>query len=89
MGLEFEVRHEAEAARFIATVDALECQLQYRLDCNTMTITHTWVPPQLSGRGIAAELTRQALLTARAQGWQVAAECSYAQRYLERHPYTV
>lgn len=84
--MNIEIRHQPESQRFIADVDGHECRIEYRLADDVMTITHTLVPAAVGGRGIAAELTRFALATARAKGWQVAAECSYAQRYLERHP---
>jgi predicted GNAT family acetyltransferase len=51
-----------------------------------MTITHTLVPEAIGGRGVAADLTRAALETARANGWKVVPMCSYAVTYLRRHP---
>lgn len=84
--MSIEVRHQPESQRFVADVDGYECGLEYRLADGVMIITHTLVPAAVGGRGIAAELTRFALATARANAWRVAAECSYAVRYLERHP---
>jgi predicted GNAT family acetyltransferase len=40
----------------------------------------------VGGRGIAAELTKFALDTARANGWKVRPLCSYAEVYMRRHP---
>ncbi|MEN4921167.1 GNAT family N-acetyltransferase [Achromobacter spanius] len=73
-------------SRFTATVDGVLCVLDYQLQDGVMAITHTGVPSQVGGRGIAAELTRQALLTARANGWKVRPFCSYAAVYMRRHP---
>jgi predicted GNAT family acetyltransferase len=50
-----------------------------------MVIFSTRVPAEVGGRGIAAELTRVALETARAQGWRVEPLCPYVAAYINRH----
>jgi predicted GNAT family acetyltransferase len=50
-----------------------------------MTITHTGVPGELGGRGLAAEITKFALDHARSQGWTVIAQCSYVAVYIKKH----
>lgn len=80
------ITHNTDNHRFEWSEGALTSVLEYRLDAGIMTITHTGVPPALSGRGIAADLTRTALDVARGQGWRVQPVCSYAARYIERHP---
>lgn len=82
----YEISHDEEAHRFGTTVDGCACELDYRLANRVMTITHTGVPPHLEGQGIAAEMTRVALETARARGWKVVAGCSYAAGYMRKHP---
>jgi predicted GNAT family acetyltransferase len=84
MGL--DIRHLAVAHRFETTVDGHVCELDYNLHGQVMTITHTGVPEQVGGRGIASELVRTALDTARREGWKVVPACSYAQVWMERHP---
>lgn len=84
MGL--EVRHLAAAHRFEIMVDGHVCELDYSLQGQVMTITHTGVPEQVGGRGIAGELVRAALEAARREGWKVVPACSYAQVWMERHP---
>jgi len=80
------VRHDAERRRFETTVDGHDCEIDYRLNGKVMTITHTGVPAPVGGRGIAAEMTRFALETARTNGWKVVPACSYAAAYMQRHP---
>lgn len=80
------IEHEAGLSRFATTVDSHLCVLEYVLADNVMTITHTRVPPEVGGRGIAAELTRIALDTARHHQWRVVPQCSYAAVYIKRHP---
>ena len=42
-----EIRHNAAARRFEATVDNLLCRCDYRMHGGTMMLVHTEVPPQL------------------------------------------
>lgn len=81
-----EVRHDATAQRFQVVVDGHRCILEYRLAHGVMTITHTGVPPEVGGRGIAGELVAAAFATARAEGWKVKPACSYAAGWAPRHP---
>lgn len=80
------IQHDGTARRFGVVVEGHACELTYRLAQQVMTITHTWVPEPVAGRGIAAQLTRAALDLARAQGWKVIPACSYARVYIARHP---
>ncbi|ARP85881.1 GNAT family N-acetyltransferase [Bordetella genomosp. 9] len=84
--MDISVTHDAQSHRFTAVVDQHECELDYSIRDNVMTILHTGVPSAVGGRGIAAELTRSALEYARAQGWKVVPLCSYAAVYFRRHP---
>lgn len=81
-----DIRHERAAGRFETRVEGALCVLDYRLADGLMTITHTGVPPQVEGRGIASALTQAAMETARAEGWKVVPACSYAAAWLRRHP---
>jgi predicted GNAT family acetyltransferase len=80
------IDHDRDARRFETTVDGALCELDYQLADGVMTITHTGVPPQVGGRGLAAALVESALTTARAEGWKVVPACSYADAWMRRHP---
>jgi len=80
------INHDPAAHRFTASVDNHLAVLDYTVDAQVMSITHTHVPPAIEGRGIAAELMRAAVSTAQAQGWTLNPVCSYAAAYLNRHP---
>lgn len=61
--------------------------LEYRLrDNNRLVLTHTGVPAQMEGKGIAALLARTALDYAREHHMRVVPLCSFVQAYLQRHP---
>ena len=82
------IGHEPMQGRFVARVDAMDCEVGYRLEGDVMVIFHTRVPPPLEGRGIAAQLVAAALAYARDAGWQVRPTCSYVRAYIRRHPVT-
>lgn len=79
----------AGRGRFEALVEGHACVVDYTLAAGVMTITHTGVAPALEGRGIAAALTQAALAHASDAGWKVRPLCSYADRYMQRHPETL
>lgn len=86
-----DVIHDSRASRFHVDVDGHRGELDYTLHDGgprggVMTITHTGVPPAIGGRGVAAELTRVALDTARREGWKVIPACPYAAAFIRRHP---
>ena len=52
---------------------------------STLAFNHTFVPPELRGRNVAAILTRYALEDARRQGKKVVPQCSYVATFMERN----
>jgi uncharacterized protein len=59
---------------------------KYRLAPGTVLITHTEVPRELRGRGIASTLVKGALTLIRTEGLKVAARCGFVAAYLDKHP---
>lgn len=81
-----QTRHDAAAHRFTITVDGIDGMLEYRNDGAVMDITHTVVPSEIGGRGIAGQLVKAAFEHARDQEWKVRTTCSYAATWAKRHP---
>jgi hypothetical protein len=80
-----EVVHHAAAHRYELTVDGHLSVCEYELAAGRMIFTHTVVPPELRGRGIAEQLVRAALADARAAGRPVVPACSYVAKFIGRH----
>ena len=83
---EIMVRHNEGENRFEAEVDGRLGVADYDLRGTEMIMTHTFVPPELRGRGIAAKLVRSALEHARSERLKVVPACSYVAAYFKRHP---
>lgn len=79
------VQHNAAASRYEVKVDGHLSVAEYKLDGLRMIFTHTAVPPELRGRGVAEILVRAALADARTAGRRVVPQCSYVTRFIERH----
>jgi predicted GNAT family acetyltransferase len=80
------IGHDPAGHRFSTVVDGHEGFLEYELGAGVLVITHTVVPPEIGGRGIAGALVEAALAHARAEGLEVVPRCEYAAGYLRRHP---
>ncbi len=79
-------RHEPGQHRFVVSVDDTDGVLDYLSQDRLMVITHTEVPAVIGGRGVAGQLVRAAFEHARALGWSVRPDCSYAAAWVQRHP---
>ena len=82
---EITVTHNPPASRYETTVDGHLSVAEYELAGEVMTFTHTLVPGELRGRGIAEKLVRAALADAGAAGRKVVPQCSYVAKFMERH----
>lgn len=79
------ITHNQAKSRFEYTEQEMLCVLDYVLHDNLAVFTHTGVPPALGGRGIAADLVRFGLDTARSLGWKIRPDCSYVAAFIERN----
>ncbi len=49
-------------------------------------VDHTLVPPEIGGRGIAAQLVEALISDAREQDFKIIPQCSYVAAAFRRHP---
>jgi uncharacterized protein len=86
MSTDVAVRHNPAAHRYEADLDGHLAVAEYALAGGRQVFTHTFVPPELRGRGVAEKLVRTALEEARLAGRQVVPQCSYVAAFIRRHP---
>lgn len=80
------IEHDSQKAVFQTTVDGYTAHLNYRVADGALDVRHTVVPSEIGGRGIASSLVKAAYDYARNHGLTPVATCSYAVKWLERHP---
>jgi len=82
-----EIIHDEKRRRFFVTLENEECFVSYSKPSeNIMDLEHTIVPRILSGRGIAAELVKNALDYAEKNNFKIYDSCSYVTAYIKKHP---
>ncbi|HEX2059482.1 MAG TPA: GNAT family N-acetyltransferase [Thermoanaerobaculia bacterium] len=83
----YDITNNEQASQFETTVDGITAYAAYELeDPGRIVFTHTVVPEQLSGRGIANQIVKHALEHARSRGLTVVPQCSFVASYVKRHP---
>lgn len=87
-GLVAEVRKDADRERYEAfsAVGDVIGVLEYETHDGLIVLTHTRVPAELAGQGIASDLVRAGLDDIRQSGAQIVVFCSYIRLWLEKHP---
>jgi len=88
MNIDFDnivVENNPAARRYQAQVGEYLAVAEYRLDGETITFTHTQVPKELEGHGIANKLAYAALDDARARNLTVVPLCPFIASYIRRH----
>lgn len=85
-GSKSTVTHDPMAQCFELVVDGHRSELTYVLEGERVAFNHTFVPPELRGRGIAEQLVRPALGWVRREKLRVVPQCSYVATFIARHP---
>jgi len=84
--MDITIKHDQKNQKFVTTVDNSECYLNYNLPRkNVIDFYFTYVPGDLRGRGIAAQLVEEGLKFAEKNSLQVIPSCSYVNIYIHRH----
>lgn len=79
--------HNEAARRFELALSGTTAYIDYEIKGDDrLAFTHTVVPEELQGQGVAARLTEGALRWCREAGKQVLPVCSYTVVYFKRHP---
>lgn len=73
-------------SRFELAVDGRTAFAAYTIDGEVITFTHTVVPPELEGQGIASKLIGHALNDVKARGLKVIPQCPFVAAYIRKHP---
>ncbi len=84
--MDYPIVHNPSKSQFELTIEGKNAVVDYFLSNDTMTITHTYVPHALEGRGIGSALAGYVLDYAKKNGLKIIPACSFIRVYLDRHP---
>ncbi|GAA3395878.1 GNAT family N-acetyltransferase [Cryptosporangium minutisporangium] len=83
---ELAITDAPDESRYEANLDGtLAGVVEYQLDGDVIMFTHTGVPSEFEGRGIASQLARYVLDDARRRGLEVLPRCPYISGWIARH----
>lgn len=80
-----KVKHNPGENRFEADVDGGTAIVEYGVRGEEITFTHTEVPKEAAGQGVAQALVRDALEYARDKKLTVIPECEYVATFVKRN----
>lgn len=81
-----DVQHDEAEGKYYAVIEGREAVCEYGpAGEGKLNFFHTYVPPELRGRGIADELVQHALDDVIARGYKVVPSCWFVRAYIERH----
>jgi uncharacterized protein len=81
-----DVHIDHEPGRFVARIGDAEAFVTYEREDDVLDVQHTYTPPALRGRDIAARLTEAVFAYARAEGLKIIPTCPYTAAWVARHP---
>jgi uncharacterized protein len=83
----YDIRNNEAQSQFETTVDGHTGYASYDLEePDRIVFTHTIVPGEIEGRGVAAAVVKHGLEHARAKNLKVVPQCGYVAAYIKKHP---
>ena len=84
--MDYELVDNESAKRYEFHIDGFIAQMEYIKAQDKIYLTHTEVPTQLEGRGIASALAKKVLADVEAKNLILVPKCSFVTTYVKRHP---
>ena len=85
--IEIERRDRVTHGDYIARLENSDstAKLSWTHRAGVRHAEHTFVPVEARGKGVAEQLVKALIADARQQGFRIAPDCSYVERYFDRH----
>ena len=78
--------HNKKLAHYEYHIEGAIAYITYDEKHGKLHLTHTVVPDELSGKGLAKMLLEDVLKQIKKDNKKAVAQCSYIVKYLEKHP---
>jgi len=82
----YELIHNENECKYEYHIDGYTAYITYDDQDGNMHLTHTIVPEELAGKGLAKMLLEDVLEQIRKAGKKAVAQCSYIVKYQEKNP---
>jgi len=84
---ELVISDQPEESRYEAVREGtLVGHIDYETEGDILTLTHTIVPEEFGGQGVASAMARGVLDDIRARDLRLVPQCSFVAGYIEKHP---
>lgn len=80
------VKNDISGRRFFLEIESDEVYLMYDESKNLIDLYSTYTPPQLRGKGLAAEVVKVALEYAKEKKLKVIPSCWYVRKFIDQNP---
>ena len=84
--MSYTLVHNKQENKYEYHIDGHIAYITYDDKNGKMHLTHTVVPDELAGKGLARTLLEDVLEQIKKDNKKAVAQCSYIEKYLEKHP---
>ena len=85
--MDYQVEHDRDGQKFYVMLGDIAAYLSYDImPDGTLDYSHTYVPQEFRGKGVAEAIVEAACEYARSNCLKVLPSCSYVEIYFRRHP---
>jgi predicted GNAT family acetyltransferase len=84
--MEITVNDNEKKNRFEVNIEGKTACIEYKRKADKIYLTHTEVPSEFEGKGIASSMLKQVLHQIREEGIKMKSTCPFVSGYIERHP---
>jgi Predicted acetyltransferase len=84
--MECKIIHNQKESRFETLIDGNLAYVEYIPFRGGLNFTHTWVPKELEGQGVASLLVKFALDYTKENNLEVIPTCPFVKAFVKRHP---
>jgi len=84
--MSYTLIHNSSENQYEYQIESQVAKIQYEVVDGKYHLTHTIVPKELGGRGIAKSLTNDVLTALKNDGKKAVAGCSFIVKYQEKNP---
>ena len=84
--MNYKLIHNPKENQYEYHIEGYLARLVYENREGTLHLTHTFVPDELAGRGIAGALVKDVFADIEHKGLKMMPACSYIVKYVEKYP---